>query len=70
MRSPEACATILRDCWGECLKNRLILTPDGEPGLNYLCAGMKRYYHHVLPTIEQIADEIRRQHGKASPASR
>ncbi len=33
----------LKDCWGECPKNRLIRTPDGEAGLNYLCAGLKKF---------------------------
>jgi hypothetical protein len=26
-------------------KNRLIRAPDGEPGLNYLCAGLSREHY-------------------------
>jgi uncharacterized protein len=50
----------LTDCWGECPKNRLIRTPDGEPGLNYLCAGLKKFFRHAIPEVERIAAEIRR----------
>jgi uncharacterized protein len=49
------------DCWGECPKNRLISTPDGEPGLNYLCAGLKKFFKHAIPEAEQIAKVIRQQ---------
>ncbi len=60
---PRYCreCTYLRDCWGECPKNRLIRTPDGEPGLNYLCAGLKKFYKHVLPEVERIVGEVRQQ---------
>ena len=47
-------------CHGECPKNRFILTPDGEPGLNYLCAGFKEFFHHVDFPMKIMAGLIRR----------
>jgi len=41
-------------CWGECPKNRLVRTPDGEPGLNYLCAALKRFYSRVRRDLPEI----------------
>jgi radical SAM protein with 4Fe4S-binding SPASM domain len=50
----------LSDCWGECPKNRLIRTPGGEPGLNYLCAGFKRFFKHALPEVDRIVAALRK----------
>jgi uncharacterized protein len=47
-------------CHGECPKNRFILTPDGEPDLNYLCAGFKEFFHHVAFPMKIMAGLIRR----------
>jgi uncharacterized protein len=45
-------------CTGECPKNRIIRTPDGEPGLNYLCSGFKKFYRHVEPYFDFMAQEL------------
>lgn len=46
-------------CHGECPKNRFILTPDGEPGLNYLCAGYKAFFNHADGLMTRMADLLR-----------
>ena len=50
----------LSDCWGECPKNRIIRTPDGEPGLNHLCRGFKQYFAHAIPEVERIVVDLRK----------
>lgn len=57
----------LTDCWGECPKNRIIRTADGEPGLNYLCSGFQKYFAHAIPHVERIVADLRKQ-GPSSPA--
>ncbi|MCJ7557676.1 MAG: anaerobic sulfatase maturase [Gammaproteobacteria bacterium] len=50
----------LSDCWGECPKNRVLRTPDGEAGLNYLCPGLKQFFSHALPTANRMAAKLRK----------
>jgi uncharacterized protein len=46
-------------CHGECPRNRFIQTPDGEPGLNYLCAGYKAFFKHVDHPMRLMAGLVR-----------
>lgn len=60
---PRYCRTceVLAMCNGECPKNRFIQTPDGEEGLNYLCAGYRRFFNHMMPFVQELADLWERQ---------
>ncbi len=42
-------------CWGGCPKHRFLTTSDGEPGLNYLCAGYLGWFSHMRPWLETIS---------------
>ena len=46
-------------CNGECPKNRFTLSPDGEPGLNYLCAGYRHYFNHIDGPMRTMANLLR-----------
>jgi uncharacterized protein len=52
-------------CHGECPKNRFIETPDGEPGLNYLCAGYKAFFLHVDKPMRLMTELLRRNRAPA-----
>ncbi len=58
---PQYCkeCPVLFACYGECPRNRFIETPDGEPGLNYLCAGYRAFFTHIDPTMKAMAGLLR-----------
>jgi len=65
---PQQCkmCKYLSLCNGECPKNRIATTADGEYGLNYLCPGLKMYFEHVYPYMEFMAVELRCQRPPAN----
>jgi uncharacterized protein len=46
-------------CHGGCPKDRFISTPDGEAGLNYLCAGYKAFFGHIDRPMRMMSDLLR-----------
>ena len=54
---PEYClkCEVRTMCNGACPKDRFIETPDGEPGLNYLCEGYRMFFNHCKPFVEEVA---------------
>jgi uncharacterized protein len=42
-------------CYGECPKNRVLKTPDGEEGLNWLCEGLKAFFEHTKIPMQTMA---------------
>jgi uncharacterized protein len=55
---PRYCRTceVRALCNGGCPKDRFIKTPDGEDGLNYLCAGFRRFFGHIVPFSLRLAE--------------
>jgi uncharacterized protein len=53
-------------CNGECPKHRFTRTPDGEDGLNYLCAGYKKFFQHIDPYMRFMAEQLLQERPAAS----
>jgi len=52
-------------CNGECPKHRFAYTEEGEPGLNYLCAGYMKFFRHIDPSMRFMAEQLRRRQSPA-----
>jgi len=59
---PEDCrrCAVLFACHGECPRNRFARAADGSLGLNYLCPGLRRFFTHIAPWMEVMAQGLAR----------
>lgn len=48
-------------CNGGCPKNRFKHSPDGEFGLNYLCAGYREFFNHIDRPMRLMAELLRQR---------
>lgn len=60
---PRTCrrCEFLFTCHGECPRNRVLTTRDGELGLNWLCAGLKAFFAHTEGPMRIMADLLRKR---------
>jgi uncharacterized protein len=68
---PRCCreCEVLAMCNGGCPKYRFLDAPDGQPGLNYLCAGLKRFFLHSREPLARMALANRQPPVRAEPSS-
>ena len=52
-------------CNGGCPKDRFALSKDGEPGHNYLCAGLEKFFMHTGPSFNVMVQLLKQGHAPA-----
>ena len=48
-------------CHGGCPKDRFAISRDGEPGQNYLCAGLELFFKHTRPAMAEMGRLLQRR---------
>jgi uncharacterized protein len=68
---PRCCleCEVLVMCNGGCPRYRFIQTSDGDPRLNYLCAGLKRFFLHCRTPLGSLASSLRPAAPKFHPTA-
>jgi uncharacterized protein len=56
-------------CNGGCPKDRFGVSRDGDPGQNYLCAGLELFFKHTLPANRAMAQLIQQRRAPAEVMS-
>ncbi|MGO9078178.1 MAG: anaerobic sulfatase maturase [Streptosporangiaceae bacterium] len=57
-------------CHGGCPKDRFAVTPDGEPGLHYLCPGYQAFFRHIGPAMTAMCELLDAGRAPAELAAR
>jgi len=53
-------------CNGGCPKDRILKTPDNQPGLNYLCAGYRAFFNYAGPFMRRMAGFLKMRQSPAA----
>jgi uncharacterized protein len=56
-------------CNGGCPKDRFALSRDGEPGQNYLCAGLELFFKHTRPAMRTMINLLQQRRPPADVMS-
>jgi uncharacterized protein len=52
-------------CNGGCPKDRFATSKDGEPGQNYLCEGLYKFFTHTRPAMQRMVELYAKGHAPA-----
>jgi uncharacterized protein len=53
-------------CHGDCPKHRFVQTGEAGKGLSYLCTAYKKFFSHVHPTMQYMAEQLEKKQAPAN----